>query len=122
MANTSYNTVRDLEKSNKKWFKTAGIIGGVGLVCVFLGALLQALIVVGIAAIIICAVLLLIGMIRVIHLSKEPMRSIYCPYCASKNDVFLTKREIPCDICGRRIGIAISGEVTPLEPIEDDED
>ena len=122
MAGQTYNTVRDLEKSNARWFRIAGTVALFGLVLVVVGFAVAVVALIGYACLMVGVLMLLVGMLRVIHLSKEPTRHIYCPYCASKNDVFMTKREIPCDICGRRIGITASGEPVPLEPIEDDED
>ncbi len=122
MSEQKFDTVRDLEKRNSKWFKTWGSVALGGILLIFVGFVSSIIMLLGFAALIVGAVLLFVGMLRVIQLSKEPMRGIYCPYCASKNEVFITKREIPCDICGRKIGITPHGEAIPLEPIEDDED
>lgn len=112
-----------MERNNSQLFKVGGVIGLVGVVLLLFGALgIAVLILTGVALIVIGAVILFIGMIRVIQLSREPVRHIYCPYCASKNDVFLSKTELPCDICGRKIGITPYGEAVPLEPMDDDED
>lgn len=120
MRNKTYNTIRDLERKNAGLFRAALMMGVIGLVMAALGAI-PILLVTGIILITAAAILFFYGMILMIRLQKEPTRHIYCPYCASKNDVFISRREIPCDICGRRIGIPPSGEPIPLEPIEDEE-
>jgi hypothetical protein len=122
LAEHKFDTVRDLEKRNAKWFKTWGVVALAGIVFILIGLVSPAIMLLGLAALIVGAIMLFVGMLHVVNLSREPVRTIYCPYCASKNEVFVSKRELPCDICGRKIGITPHGEAVPLEPMDDDED
>ena len=35
---------------------------------------------------------------------------MFCPYCASKNDVYLSRRSFDCDICRRPVLVTEFGE------------
>lgn len=120
MAQRNFDTIRDLERMNSKWFKTAGLIGIAGVILLMFG-FGTIVSVVGIAAILVAVVIFFITMLRVIHLSREPHRTIYCPYCASKNEVFMSRTEIACDVCKRGIRIGVNGEPIPTEETDDDD-
>jgi ribosomal protein S27E len=91
-----------------------------GLILTIFGAG-TVLTVLGILLVLSGAAVFFYGMVWMVKLQKEPTRHIYCPYCASKNDVFVSRKEFACDICGRRIAISPSGEPIPIEPIEEEE-
>ncbi|MEN6519894.1 MAG: hypothetical protein ABFD46_01920 [Armatimonadota bacterium] len=121
MSKKKYDTIRDLEGQHIGLFKKAGIIGLIGLVLAMFGSG-TVLTIFGIGMIVIGAGIFFYGMIVMMRIQKEPTRTVYCPYCASKNDLFISRQEFACDICGRRIKISPSGEPIPIEPIDDDDD
>jgi ribosomal protein S27E len=77
--------------------------------------------VVGGALFIAAAALFFYAMLYTVKMQREPTIQVYCPYCAVKNDVFRSRKEFACDICGRRIGFGASGEPIALDPVEDDD-
>ncbi len=108
-----FSTVRDLERKTHKIFMYAGFALLVGLVFAVLG-----ISIIG-APVIILSMLVLIGaMIYVSILGKEPTRSLFCPYCASKNEVYESRKSFCCDICRRPVVIDQNGEPMPAEPID----
>jgi len=114
-----YDTVRDLERKGFRVFGAALAAGVVGLVLTI--TMLPPLMVLGIPLLILGASVFFFGMIWMSRLQKEPTRPLFCPYCASKNDVFMSRKEFSCDICGRRVGVSPAGQPVPIEPIEEDE-
>lgn len=96
-------------------------MGGTGIILIILG-FIPTFSVIGIALIIAAAGIFFYGMMWMVKLQREPTKPVYCPYCASKNDVFRSRTEFKCDICNRRIAISPTGEPIPIEPIEDDEE
>lgn len=116
MNKPDYDTIRGLEKKGHGVFKVAGALGVVGVVLLVVAAP------VGIAVLLAAAGIFFYGMVWMMKLQREPVRHLYCPYCASKNDVFVSRKEFSCDICKRRVGVAADGQPIPLEPIEEDDD
>ena len=121
MSKSKYNPIRELERKNAGVFKKAGIAAIAGLLMMMFGGG-TFINILGIISLLAGIVVAFIGMIWMIKLQKEPVRHLFCPYCASKNDVFVSIKEFPCDICHRRIAISPNGQPIPVEPIDDDED
>ncbi|MEN6372812.1 MAG: hypothetical protein ABFD64_12465 [Armatimonadota bacterium] len=121
MSKNKYDTIRDLEGQHLGLFKKAGITGLIGLVLTLFGSG-TFLSILGIGLIVVGAGIFFFGMILMMKIQKEPTRTVYCPYCASKNDLFVSRQEFACDICGRKIRMSPTGEPIPIEPIDDDED
>jgi len=115
-----YDTIRGLERRNAGLFKLAVILGAVGLVLTLVG-MGTILTIIGGVSILAGIAPFFYGMLWMIKLQQEPTVVIYCPYCASKNDVFKSRKEFACDICARRIAVSPSGEPIPMEPIEEDD-
>ncbi|MBI2843518.1 MAG: hypothetical protein HYX78_08970 [Armatimonadetes bacterium] len=119
MKKPDYDTIRGLESKARPVFRFAAILGMAGLFLTVFGFGLNAF---GIILLIIAGVIAFYEMMLMQRLEKaEPIRQIFCPYCASKNEVFMSRREFACDVCSRRIGVSPAGEVTPLEEIEEDD-
>ncbi len=120
MTKPNYDTIRGLEQHYSGSFKKVGIAAFIGLALTLFGSgtILQVAGIIILAISIIISVVLMVWMIR---LQKEPVRHLYCPYCASKNDLFCSRKEFACDICNRRVIISPTGEPIPAEP-EGDED
>jgi hypothetical protein len=114
-----YDTLRDLERKSYKVFYVGIGIAGMGVVLTIVGFGLLTFI--GIPLVIIGAAIFFVAMIWTSRLQKEPVKIIYCPYCSSKNDVFLTRMDFACDICRRRINITPSAEVVGAEPVEEED-
>lgn len=108
----SFSTVRELEKKSSKAFMYGG--GGlfVGLVMVFFVAPL------GIILMALSAIVLLGAICYVSMMGKEKSRPLYCPYCSSKNDVYLSVKEFDCDICKRPIKIDEFGQAVMAQEID----
>lgn len=116
MAKPDYDTIRGLERKSSKLFKVAGLLGIIGLIsAVFVPFI-------GIPMLVIGAIIFFYGMVWMLKLQKEPVRHLFCPYCASKNDVFFSRTEFACDICNRRVGVSPRGEPIPLETVVEDDD
>lgn len=121
MSNKNYDTIRGLEGQYLGLFKKAGILVLVGLLVAVFG-MHPLLIITGIVLSIIGVVIFIYGMAVMMKLQREPTRTVYCPYCSIKNDVFVTRQEFSCDVCNRRIRISPSGEPIPIEPTDDDDE
>ena len=107
-----FATVRQLEMKGYGLFKWAGIIGAVSLgVSLFMPYLLP----LSGPGMVVAAGMFLLGMVWISVLGKDPSRHVFCPYCASKNDVFVTRREANCDICGRLMRISEAGVPVAIE-------
>lgn len=100
-----FSTVRELEK---KSFKVFAYGGGGFLAGIVLSVL--ALPFIGIPLIVLSAVAILGAIVWVSMLGKEPSRPVFCPYCSTRNDVYESRKQFDCDICGRPIIISESGE------------
>lgn len=121
MSKARFDTVRDLEQKNSGLFHTAIIMGVVGLIMLLIGCVVPAIMILGGISILVGLGLFFYAMVYTVKLQKEPTVRIYCPYCAVKNDVFKSRKEFACDICGRRIGFGPSGEPVALDPVEEDD-
>lgn len=99
-----FNTVRELEKKSSRVFMWAGGAFVTGMVLVFIFPPLGGVIMAA------GALLALFGIAWVSMLGKEASRAIYCPYCSSKNDVYMSRQKFDCDICKRPIILSESGE------------
>jgi len=53
----------------------------------------------------------LVGMAWISWLGKGKSKHLYCPYCSTKNDVFVPRPEFTCDMCGRVTKLTRRGEV-----------
>jgi hypothetical protein len=120
LSKSKYSTIRELEHKNAGTFKKAGIIAIAGLLMIMFGSG-TIISVIGIVALLGGVAIAFFGMVWMIKLQKEPTRHLFCPYCASKNDVFVSVKEFPCDICHRRIAVSPNGQPIPVEPIDDDD-
>jgi hypothetical protein len=107
-----FSTVRQLENKGYGLFKLAGIIGSVSLVVTICVTVLAWVSIPGLA---VAAAMFFIGMLWITWLGKEPSRVTFCPYCASKMDVFVSRQKIDCDVCERPIAITPTGEPIALE-------
>jgi hypothetical protein len=110
-----YDTLRDLERKSRHVFYVGFGLSGFGLI---LSALIAFI---GLPMLVLGIAVLFVAMLWMSKLQKEPSRAIYCPYCASKNDVFNSRKEFSCDICTRRVAVSPSGEPIPIEPIDDED-
>lgn len=120
LSEKNFDTIRDLEGQYLGLFRKAGIIGLIGLVLVIFGSG-TVFTLFGFGLIVVGAGVFFYGMMLMMKIQREPTRTVYCPYCASKNDLFITRQEFACDICGRRIRMSSTGEPIPIEPIDDDD-
>jgi len=99
-----FSTVRELEKRSFSVFQYGGGAFLAGLVLTFV--LPQ----IGVPVMALAALAIIGGIVWVTMIGKESHRPLFCPYCSSKNDVFLSRRDFDCDICGRPIVVSESGE------------
>ena len=51
-------------------------------------------------------------------LGKEGTFRLACPYCATPNEVYQSRRAFSCDICGRPVTVTENGEPIAAEPID----
>lgn len=107
-----FSTVRELEKKSAQVFIYGGGAFFAGLVLIFivppLGVFLAA----------VSAPTVLAAMVGVSILGKERTRQVFCPYCSSKNDVYVSRTKLDCDICRRPILIDGNGEAVMAQPID----
>ncbi|MDH7601510.1 MAG: hypothetical protein QHI38_05105 [Armatimonadota bacterium] len=108
-----FSTVRELERKTHKVFMYSGSSLLIGLLLTLIG-----LVVIGVPVIILSLVVLIGAMAYVSVLGKEPTRTLFCPYCASKNEVYRSRTRFSCDICRRPVVIDENGEPAPAEPID----
>lgn len=101
-----FDTVRDLEHKGFRAFWISGITLAIGVVLTMLAITAP----IGVPLIIIGGVAFLCAMVWVTLQSKERTRKIFCPYCATSNDVFESRSQFDCDICERPIEIGDDGE------------
>ncbi len=107
-----FATVRELERKIAHIFKYGGIAFGVGVVLIF------AFPPIGIPLTALSALAVMCGIIYVSMIGKEKTRPLFCPYCASKNDVYASRREFACDLCHRPVKINENGEPVMAQPID----
>jgi hypothetical protein len=107
-----FSTVRQLENKGYGLFKLAAIIGGISLIVTICVTYFAWVSIPGMA---VAAIMFLIGMIWITWLGKEPSRVTFCPYCATKMDVFVSRDKIDCDVCERPIAITANGVPIALE-------
>jgi hypothetical protein len=107
-----FATVRELEKKTSQIFIYGGGAFVLGIVLIFVAMPI------GVVVTACSAIAVLGGMIYVSMLGKERSRPVFCPYCSSKNDVYISRRELDCDICGRPIIIDENGEAVMANPID----
>lgn len=107
-----FATVRELEKKSVRLFEYVGgaLLGG--FVLMFIAP------VIGIPLMIISALGIVAGIVWISMLGKESSRAMFCPYCSSKNDVFQSRRNFDCDICGRPVIVSESGEPLMAQNID----
>jgi hypothetical protein len=106
-----FDTIRDLEHKGFRVFWIAGgtLAAGILLTLTAIGIFL------GVPLIIVGALLFLGAMLWMSAHSKEPTRRIFCPYCSTFNEVFLSRTEFACDVCKRRIGFDEDSEPVALD-------
>jgi hypothetical protein len=107
-----FATVRELEKKSSQIFMYGGGAFSLGIVLIF------AIPPIGIFLTILSAAAVLAGIIYVMMLGRERSRALFCPYCASKNDVYVSRRELNCDMCNRPIKVGENGEPVMAQPID----
>ena len=107
-----FATVRELEKKTSQIFIYGG--GGflLGIVLIFLAGPI------GIILTALSAIAVLGGIVYVSMLGKEKSRPLFCPYCSTKNDVYISRRQLDCDICGRPIIVDENGEAVMAQEID----
>lgn len=110
-----YSTVRELEH---KCFRVFYFVGGM-VVVGFVMMITQILAFVGVPLMVLGILLFFITLVWMLKLTREPTREAFCPYCSTKNEVFVTRREFICDMCQRPIGVLPSGQIVPLETPEE---
>lgn len=108
-----FATVRELEKKSFRVFGYSGGALAVGLALTLVG-----MAIIGIPVMVLGAVVMLGAMAWVSILAKEPSRPVFCPYCTSKNDLYLSRRAFDCDICCRPIVMSETGEPMMAEEID----
>ena len=113
-----YSTVRDLEHKSFRVFYFVGGMVALG----FVMWLTSILAFIGIPLVILGVLLFFITLLWMLKLSREPTRASFCPYCSTKNEVFVSRKDFLCDVCRRPIGVLPSGEVIPLETTEEREE
>ncbi|MDO8683569.1 MAG: hypothetical protein Q7N50_08815 [Armatimonadota bacterium] len=107
-----FATVRQLESKGYGLFKLAGIIGIVSLIVTMCLTFLAWISIPGLG---ISILLFFLGMVWMSWLGKEQSRVVFCPYCASKMDVFMSRTELDCDMCERPIKMTPNGEPIAVE-------
>jgi len=112
-----YSTVRELEHKCFRVFYFVGGMVAIGFVMI----LTSALGFIGVPLAALGVLLFFVTLIWMLKLSREPTRVAFCPYCSSKNEVFVSRKDFLCDVCQRPIGVLPSGEVVPLETPEERE-
>ena len=108
-----FSTVRELEKRSFHVFEY-----GAGA---FLGGLLLTLLgvpMIGVPLLTLAALAIIAAIVWVTMIGKESSRPLFCPHCSSKNDVFLSRRDFNCDICGRAVVVSENGEALMAEAID----
>lgn len=108
-----FSTVRELEKKTFRIFGYGGAGFALGLVLTVIG-----LAIIGAPVMVLSAVVVIGGIVYVSMLGKEPTRPTFCPYCASRNDVYQSRRSFDCDICKRPVLISETGEPIAAEPMD----
>jgi hypothetical protein len=108
-----FSTVRELEKKTFRIFGYGGAGFAFGLVLIIFG-----LAVLGAPIMAVSIVVVIGGIVYVSLLGREPARPTFCPYCASRNDVYQSRRSFNCDICNRPVLISETGEPVAAEPID----
>jgi len=108
-----FSTVRELEKKTFRVFGYGGAAFAFGLILTLIG-----LGIVGAPVMLTSAAVVIVAIVWVSMLGKEPSRPTFCPYCASQNDVYQSRRSFNCDICNRPVIINESGEAVAAERIE----
>jgi len=110
-----YSTVRDLEHKSFRVFYFVGAMVALG----FVMWLTSILAFIGVPLVVLGVLLFFITLVWMLKLSREATRVSYCPYCSTKNEVFVSRKDFLCDVCRRPIGVLPSGEVIPLETPEE---
>ena len=108
-----FATVRELEKKTFRIFGYGGSVFGAGLILTLVGAAI-----VGAPVMILSGSVVIGAMVYVSLLGKEPSRGLFCPYCASRNDVYASRRAFNCDICRRPVVVSDDGEPLAAEPVD----
>ena len=108
-----FSTVRELEKKSFRVFAYGGGALLAGVVLTVTG-----LMIIGVPVLILSAVTVLGGIAWVSMLAKEESRAMFCPYCSSRNDVYISRKNFDCDICGRPVIVSESGEPVMAEAID----
>lgn len=107
-----FNTVRELERKSAQVFMYGGGAFLVGLVLIFF------IPPIGIFLAILSALAVLAAIVGVSILGKEKTRQIFCPYCSSKNDVYVSRTNLDCDICRRPVLIDQNGEAVMAQALD----
>lgn len=107
-----FSTVRELEKKSAQVFMYGGGAFFVGVVLIFIVPPI------GVILSILSALAVLAAMIGVSIIGKERTKQVFCPYCSSTNDVYLSRSEFDCDICRRPIQFDGNGEAVMAQPID----
>jgi len=107
-----FATVRELEKKTSQVFIYGGGAFLLGILLIFFAPPI------GIIVTVLSASAVLGAMVYVSMLGKEKSRPLFCPYCASKNDVYVSRRGLDCDICSRPIIVDENGEAVMAQPID----
>lgn len=107
-----FSTVRELEKKSSQIFIYGGGAFLLGVVLIFIAGPL------GIFVTAASALVVLGGIVYVSMLGKEKSRPLFCPYCSTRNDVYVSRRELDCDICRRPIIVNENGEAVMAQEID----
>ena len=115
--NFEYSTVRELEHKCFRVFYFVAAMVGLG----FLLWITSLFAIIGIPMMVLGMLLFFITLIWMLRLQREPTREARCPYCASRNEMFVSRKEFICDMCRRPVGVLPSGELVKLLTPEEEE-
>ena len=108
-----FATVRELEKKTFRVFGYGGSAFGIGLLLSLMG-----LVIIGVPLMVVSCIALMVAVAWVSVLGKEATARMACPYCASANEVYQSRKAFSCDICGRPVNVTENGEPVAAEPID----
>ena len=108
-----FATVRELEKKTFRVFGYGGSAFGIGVLLSLIG-----LGIIGVPVMVLSGMALMIAIAWVSMLGKEGTSRLACPYCATPNEVYQSRRAFSCDICGRPVTVTENGEPIAAEPID----
>jgi len=107
-----FATVRELEKKSSRLFIYGGGAFLLGVILIFI------IPPIGIILTVLSALAVLGAIAYISMLARETSKPMFCPYCSSKNDVYMSRQSFDCDICGRLVKVSENGEPMMSEEID----